>query len=179
MKSFGFLSLPIVALSTLTLAHGTEDQLPTAISVYLPSSFEGIVGSTVVIVQGSDSTLSTTLLPSPTGPAASFTPPFLGSPLTETSVMLTSVTSTATDVSIVPSASSTVTEVSVSPTVAISTTLSLVSSTGVSSSTLTHTSASTSTVTTVSSSTAAGAAPTMGASLGGLVGFAAGVLAVL
>ncbi|KAL2060669.1 hypothetical protein VTL71DRAFT_9310 [Oculimacula yallundae] len=174
MKSFSMLALPIVALATLAVAHEGEDPLPTAISVYLPSN-PGFVGSTVVVIQGSDTTSSTTLQPSSSGPASSFIAP---TSWTDSSIVLT-LTSSVPVTDATSSASSTVTEVSVYPSDVSSTSVSVLSSTLVSSTTVSLKSASTSTATTVSSSTAigAGATPTMGAGL--LIGVAAGVLAIL
>ncbi|KAH9219279.1 hypothetical protein DL95DRAFT_457729 [Leptodontidium sp. 2 PMI_412] len=180
MQSFNFVTILLVALSAFTIAHnGEEYALPTAIGVSVLSNSFSATG-TVMIWQGVDSTISSTLQPNPTGSvlssAVSFTDSILtdslANPTPATSSMAVSIATPTT-----PTTPLTSTVILASPTSVSSSTATLVSPTNVSSTvSLTPSSSS---ATTVSTTTAAGAAPAMGVGLGGLLGVAAYVLAAL
>ncbi|KAH6720683.1 hypothetical protein BKA61DRAFT_570333 [Leptodontidium sp. MPI-SDFR-AT-0119] len=177
MQSFNFVTVLLVALSAFTIAHnGEEYALPTAIGVSVLSNSFSATG-TVMIWQGVNSTISSTLQPNPTGSVLSSAVSFTDSILTDSLANPTPATSSMAVSIATPTTPLTSTVILASPTSVSSSTATLVSPTNVSSTvSLTPSSSS---ATTVSTTTAAGAAPAMGVGLGGLLGVAAYVLAAL
>ncbi|KAH7327122.1 hypothetical protein BKA65DRAFT_554686 [Rhexocercosporidium sp. MPI-PUGE-AT-0058] len=95
MQSISILSILLVVLSAFPIAHNGEDHnLLSAISVSL-QTVSGATG-TVVIIQASDLTLTTTIQPAPTGSALSSAISFLDSILTDSLASPTPATSSIT-----------------------------------------------------------------------------------
>ncbi|KAH7379795.1 hypothetical protein BKA64DRAFT_749957 [Cadophora sp. MPI-SDFR-AT-0126] len=182
MKPFNLLTALPLSLSPLTLilAQTIELNLPTAISASILSD-ELNPTATVIVYYASDTTLTSTLQASPTGTDSSSLLPLITDTLASPSMSSTATLRLST---LVPSSSET--DSSVSSMDVSSATVSLMSPTGASSTTVSLASSSTSAGTTSTSTTAttstssAGAAATgFGVGLGGLLGAAAGVMAIL